>query len=657
MPKLAIDIEARYAQAMDALDKLGRKADQQSKFMANAFKAVGTALTAAIGAGGLTAVNNIADAIASYQDLADRMGDTAVAISGLQDAADLSGVSLDEVSSASVRLTANLSKGEKGAKGTAEALSAIGISFEEFRRLSPVEQLERIAVQLAKFEDGASKTAVAVELFGRAGAQVIPFLNDLADTGGRNVRLTEEQIKAADDYSKSIARLSTEFDALVQSLTANVLPAFNDLLSGFNKLRQSGNGVFDSIIGSAFPKLAQSNLRDGINFWLAERDRLLKGIEDPPFIFRNDEKWKAQQRQLIENAGQELAKLIKQRDQLLGTPDNLLLPDLDDPLGGTRPGLGFTRTATGATKTARETEAEKITKWLEQQVQQAEKYNLLEQTAIKIAEAREQKAHGITDALEEQLLAQARLVVEQEKFVKAQEDEAAFEAFLAQLGETEERRIQSLADSYRDLIDPVEQYRAKLREIADLQEGGALNSNEAQSAREVVLAQIAALDAVEDSIKEIDEYARTAAQSMQQHFSDFLFDPFKEGLDGLAKNFARTVQRMAADALAANLMKALFGDYASSGNLGGFLGSLFSGGGGSSVNSTGSTLRAIEGGADAVYGSSFSSNAVPSGQEIKVNVNTTFAGPQTADPAYVQRQLKQTTREAVSEAMVRSRGF
>jgi hypothetical protein len=157
---------------------------------------------------------------------------------------------------------------------------------------------------------------------------------------------------------------------------------------------------------------------------------------------------------------------------------------------------------------------------------------------------------------------------------------------------------------------------------------------------------MAALEETKVVIDEIDEYAKNAAQSMQSHFADFLFDPFKDGLKGLAENFFQTLRRMTADALAANLMKALLGDYAKSGSVGGILGGLFSGAGaGSSTNSTGSSLRAIEGGADAIYGS-----AVPAsgGFSQVVNIQSSATAGSVAD-------IRRAVRDASLDAMAQSR--
>lgn len=185
----------------------------------------GLAALGLTGAGALALISSQVDSIAGFQDLADKIGDTASNVSALQLAADLSGTAMETVAGASVKLTASLAKTDEEANGTVAALKAIGIESDNFRKLSPVAQIDEIARSLAEYEDGASKTAVAVALFGKSGAELIPFLKDQAEQQGLNVRLTEDQIAAADEFSKRIARQKSELSALGQIIVAESVPA------------------------------------------------------------------------------------------------------------------------------------------------------------------------------------------------------------------------------------------------------------------------------------------------------------------------------------------------------------------------------------------------------------------------------------------------
>ena len=208
---------------------------QAQQFARNLERGVEAARVAAIGSmaaigGAVLALDKQLQSIAGFQDLADKIGDSAQEVASLQLAADLSGVSLDNIASASVKLTTALSKlGDEG-EGAGKALTAIGLDVAEFKQLSPVAQIDAVAQALAGYEDGASKTAVAVALFGKSGADLIPLFNDLAEQGGRQVTLTGEQITAADEYSKALTKLTSEVRTLVSATAADAAPAMTEMV-------------------------------------------------------------------------------------------------------------------------------------------------------------------------------------------------------------------------------------------------------------------------------------------------------------------------------------------------------------------------------------------------------------------------------------------
>lgn len=59
---------------------------------------------------------------------------------------------------------------------------------------------------------------------------------------------------------------------------------------------------------------------------------------------------------------------------------------------------------------------------------------------------------------------------------------------------------------------------------------------------------------------EMDKFAESAAKNIQSSLADFLFDPFAHGIKGMADSFGKMLQRMIADAAAAQIARALFGD-------------------------------------------------------------------------------------------------
>ena len=77
-------------------------------------------------------------------------------------------------------------------------------------------------------------------------------------------------------------------------------------------------------------------------------------------------------------------------------------------------------------------------------------------------------------------------------------------------------------------------------------------------------------DLQEEKVSEMDQFAATMAENMQNSFADFLFDPFDQGLGGMVDGFTVMLRKLAAEAAAAQLAKSLFGEGGSD------LGELFS---------------------------------------------------------------------------------
>lgn len=93
-----------------------------------------------------------------------------------------------------------------------------------------------------------------------------------------------------------------------------------------------------------------------------------------------------------------------------------------------------------------------------------------------------------------------------------------------------------------------------------------------------------------DKVNELDTFAKTAAENIQNSFADFLFDPFDKGIKGMAQSFGDTIKHMIANAVAADLAKKLFGGLADNGATSG------SGWAGAALNMIGGLLKFDGGG-------------------------------------------------------------
>lgn len=143
-------------------------------------------------------------------------------------------------------------------------------------------------------------------------------------------------------------------------------------------------------------------------------------------------------------------------------------------------------------------------------------------------------------------------------------------------------------------------YQAQMESLWNAQQIGLLSEQQhSEAVKKVTIEYEKQQDASEKSFLSMEEFGKQAARNMQDEFADFLFDPFSDGLDGMLLGFVKVVQRMAAEAAAAQLGAALFGS-SGGGEGSGWLGSLISWGGaiaGSYFGGGGATGAATAGGA------------------------------------------------------------
>lgn len=175
----------------------------------------------------VNAVPRLIEQAAGFQDLAEKTGASAEMLASFGVAAGTSSTAMDTVAASSVKLSAALSKTEDESKGVGAALKAINLPLKDFKALDPGAQMEALANSLARFEDGAEKTAIAVALFGKAGAELLPFLKELGQAGGRQNILTAEQIKRADQYADSLARTKAQLNLYAQAMATSAIPALD----------------------------------------------------------------------------------------------------------------------------------------------------------------------------------------------------------------------------------------------------------------------------------------------------------------------------------------------------------------------------------------------------------------------------------------------
>lgn len=237
------------------------------KTTASSMKKIGEAATqagAVIGAGlaaGATAaavaVKQAIDQADEISKLSQKIGITTEALSGLNVAAQLSDVGIQQLQGGITRLVRAQEDVASGAGNMASLFDAIGVSAVNadgsLRETDKV--LRDLADVFQALPDGAAKTALAVDIFGRSGADLIPLLNEgskglreydeLAERLG--VRLSTETGKAAEDFNDNLTILKIGLQGVATQVATELLPDLVDLTNQFTATDNKAKDIAESV--------------------------------------------------------------------------------------------------------------------------------------------------------------------------------------------------------------------------------------------------------------------------------------------------------------------------------------------------------------------------------------------------------------------------
>ena len=222
-----------------SLTNLDRKADGLNgtfgriKGGAGAMSGALGALVPAVAVGGLTTLAKGAiDAADNLNDLSQRTGVSVESLSRFGAAANDSGSSVDEVAKAMGKLSKSIVDPASKAN---EALKSIGVSATDASgKIRPMDDVMLdIADRFAKMPDGAQKTALAMELFGKSGMNLIPMLNQGRDALSKyNATITTEGAQAADKFNDSLNEIARVVAGPFNQAVTALLPLITQIAQG-----------------------------------------------------------------------------------------------------------------------------------------------------------------------------------------------------------------------------------------------------------------------------------------------------------------------------------------------------------------------------------------------------------------------------------------
>jgi len=173
-------------------------------------------------------------------------------LQGLEHGTKLAGGSVNDLRKTLTKLGKAAFEADQGLMTYKRAFADIGVDVRDGN--NELKDQDQLLLELAdKFKgmkDGTRKTALSMQIFGRAGARMIPLLNEGAagiekmrkEAADLGIILTKKAAKDAEQFNDEMLRAKSVFKGIRNQIAAKLLPAITKAMRGFQLwARESGN--------------------------------------------------------------------------------------------------------------------------------------------------------------------------------------------------------------------------------------------------------------------------------------------------------------------------------------------------------------------------------------------------------------------------------
>jgi hypothetical protein len=156
-------------------------------------------------------------------------------------AAQQIGIDQEVVTKGLIKFQKSMSDLELGSTKTANAIKELFGKSDALKGLPDEARLQKVTEALARMEPGAKRTGIAIQLFGKAGAELLPVIDELGAQGFDRLKekleayglaLDEEGIRRSKIAEQSFADLQLAAKGIQMQFTQGLLPALGDVSEG-----------------------------------------------------------------------------------------------------------------------------------------------------------------------------------------------------------------------------------------------------------------------------------------------------------------------------------------------------------------------------------------------------------------------------------------
>jgi hypothetical protein len=260
---LSVILSASTEGLQSGLTKAGKSVDNFKDKAGELDKKLGLLGPAAVATGaafGLAMVKSIANTADALGDLSERTGIAVEDLSRLQYVAQLSGSSAEAMNGAIIKLSKGMADGNP-------AFEAMGVAVKnaDGSLRSQSDVLNDVADKFATYRDGTAKTALAMQLFGKSGAEMVGVLNqgaagikELSDESDRlGNTISTKTAKEAARFNDNLDKMSIATGGIARTISGPLIEALADLTGGLFEAYMEGETLFGSF-ERGFKRMAQA---------------------------------------------------------------------------------------------------------------------------------------------------------------------------------------------------------------------------------------------------------------------------------------------------------------------------------------------------------------------------------------------------------------
>lgn len=197
------------------------------------------AVASIAGAAIVAGLKGAIDSADALDELSQKIGVPVEQLSALQYAFEKSGVSSETMAAGVGKLSKAMAAAADGNKASAKMFADLGIKVTDATgALRPAaDVMADVAGVFAAMPDGAEKTALAMELFGKSGAEMIPALNEgkaglagLMDEARKlGIVIDSETAASAGKFNDNLFTLGAAASGLAVQIAADLLPTLQKI--------------------------------------------------------------------------------------------------------------------------------------------------------------------------------------------------------------------------------------------------------------------------------------------------------------------------------------------------------------------------------------------------------------------------------------------